>query len=267
MLIAFKALGATCLAGALAASGVLTSDVAGHSQTEGPTTTTLVSDPHATFETLAVGEQKEVSADEAGSATVTRTDAGLEVAAVAPAAGWTAATKTLAPDWLLITFAGPSRQIDLSLDIAGDNLRIRKAAFDVAVTTTTTTEPPTTTTTEPPTTTTTTEPPTTTTTPPLPPTVVTLPPPVQPTVIPVAGAGTVVIVLQGPVAIVRQVNALPGWIASVERRSGDVDVLFRNGDRSFRFFASMADRRMTSAIREVRADGGDHHGGGHRGKG
>ena len=268
MLIAFKALGATCLAGALAASGVLTRDFAGHNQTEGPTTTTLVSDPHATFETLAVGEQKLVSADEAGSATVARTDAGLEVAAVAPAAGWTAATKTLAPDWLLITFASPSRQIDLSLDIAGDNLRIRTAAFDVAVPTTTTTEAPTTTTTtEPPTTTTTTEPPTTTATPPPPPTVVTLPPPVQPTVIPVAGAGTVVIVLQGPVVIVREVNALPGWIASVERRSGDVDVLFRNGDRSFRFFASMADRRMTSAIREVRADSGDHHGGGHRGKG
>jgi hypothetical protein len=269
MLIAFKALGATCLAGALAASGVLTSDFAGHRQTEGPTTTTLVSDPHATFETLAVGEQKAVSADEAGSATVARTDAGLEVAAVAPAAGWTAATKTLAPDWLLITFASPSRQIDLSLDIAGDNLRIRKAALDVGVPTTT--EAPTTT--EPPTTTTTTEPPTTTTTTPPPPTVVTLPPPVQPTVIPVAGAGTVVIVLQGPVVIVREVKALPGWIASVERRAGDVDVLFRNGDRSFRFFASMADRRMTSAIREVRADGDhpvgfdDHHDGGHRGKG
>jgi len=76
-------------------------------------------------------------------------------------------------------------------------------------------------------------------------------------VIPVAGAGTVVIVLQGPVVIVREVNALPGWIASVERRSGDVDVLFRNGDRSFRFFASMADKRLTSGIREVRADG-DH---------
>jgi len=215
-----------------------------------------------------------VSADEAGSATVARTSAGLEVAAVAPAAGWTAATKTLAPDWLLITFAGPSRQIDLSLDIAGDNLRIRTAAFDIGVSTTTTTEAPTTTTTTEPTTTTTPPPPPPpTTTPPPPPTVVTLPPPVQPTVIPVAGAGTVVIVVQGPVVIVRQVNALPGWIASVERRSGDVDVLFRNGDRSFRFFASMADRRMTSAIREVRADGdhpigfGDHHGGGHRGKG
>src|SRR5258705_11318879 len=180
MLIAFKALGAPCLAGALAASGVLTRDFAGHNQTEGPTTTTLVSDPHATFETLAVGEQKLVSADEAGSATVARTDAGLEVAAVAPAAGWTAATKTLAPDWLLITFASPSRPIDLSLDIVGDNLRIRTAAFDVAV--------PTTTTTEAPTTTTTTQAPTTPATPPPPPPVVTLPPPPPPSVIPATAA-------------------------------------------------------------------------------
>ena len=67
----------------------------------------------------------------------------------------------------------------------------------------------------------------------------------------------VVIGVQGPQVVVRDVNALPGWAASVERRAGDVDVLFQRGDRSFRFFASMVDRRLTSAIREVRADG-DH---------
>jgi hypothetical protein len=263
MLIAFKALGATCLAGALAASGVLTTDhSAGQGPREGSATSTLQTDPHATFEALAVGEEKEVPADEAGSVTVKRTAAGLDVAAVAPAAGWTALTKTLAPDWVLVTFESAGRKVDLSLDIAGDNLRIRTAAFDVDLPTTTTTEPPTTTTTEAPTTTTT--PPTTAP----PPTVVTLPPPVQPTVIPVAGAGTVVIVLQGPIVVVREIKVVPGWVASVERRSGDIDVLFRRGDRSFRFFASMADRRLTSAIREVRADGDhrvgfdDHHDGG-----
>jgi hypothetical protein len=242
MLIAFKALGATCLAGALAASGLFTTDhFAGHAPTDGSAGATLVTDPHATFQALAVGQETQVSADEAGSVTVKRTAAGLEVAAVAPAANWTAATKTLAPDWLLITFE------------------------------TTTTEPPTTTTTEAPTTTTTAPPPK----------IVTLPPPVQPTVIPVAGAGTVVIVLQGPIVVIRDVKAVPGWVASIERRSGDVDVLFRRGDRSFRFVASMADQHLTSAIREVRADGDhpvgfddhrgdptdDHHDGGHRGKG
>jgi len=164
MLIALKALGATCLAGALAASGALTTEHLGHGPREGTATATLVSDP-----------------------------------------------------------------------------------------TTTTTEPPTTTTT-------TTEAPTTTTTPPStapPPPVVTLAPPVQPTVIPVAGAGTVVLVLQGPVVVVREVRVVPGWVVSVERRSGDIDVLFRRGDRSFRFFAAMAGKRLTSAIREVGADG-DH---------
>src|SRR2546423_8349733 len=113
MLIALKALGATCLAGALAASGALTTEHLGHGPREGTATATLVSDP-----------------------------------------------------------------------------------------TTTTTEPPTTTTT-------TTEAPTTTTTPPStapPPPVVTLAPPVQPTVIPVAGAGTVVLVLQGPVVVVPEVR-------------------------------------------------------------
>src|SRR2546423_1409293 len=114
---------------------------------------------------------------------------------------------------------------------------------------------PATTTTEAPTTTTTTEAPVPT--PPPAPTPVTLPPPTEPTVVPVAGAGTVVIGVQGPQVVVRDVNALPGWAASVERRAGDVDVLFQRGDRSFRFFASMVDRRLTSAIREVRADG-DH---------
>jgi hypothetical protein len=107
------------------------------------------------------------------------------------------------------------------------------------------------------TTTTTTEPPTTTTT--APPTIA-LPPPVQPTAIPVAGAGTVVIVLQGPVIVVREVKAVPGWIASIEQRSGDIVVLFRKGDRSFRFFAGLKDRRLNSAIREVRF-GDDHRDG------
>jgi hypothetical protein len=267
MLIALKALGATCLAGALAASGVLTTDhFAGHAPTAGSAGATLVTDPHATFQALAVGQETQVSADEAGSVTVKRTLAGLEVAAVAPAADWTSATKTLAPDWLLITFGSQGRKIDLSLDITGDNLRVRKAAFAVDVPTTSTTEP----------TTTTTEPPTTTTTAAPPPKIVTLPPPVQPTVIPVAGAGTIVIVLQGPLVVVQEVKVVPGWVASVERRSGDVDVLFRRGDRSFRFFASMADKRLTSAIREVRADGDhavgtddqhDGHRGGHRQRG
>jgi hypothetical protein len=287
MLIAFKALGATCLAGALAASGVLTTDhFAGHGPAAGPAGATLVTDPHATFQALAVGQETQVPADEAGSVTVKRTAAGLEVAAVAPAAGWTSATKTLAPDWLLITFGSQGRTLELSLDITGDNLRVRRAAFNVDVPTTASTEPTTITTERP--TTTTTEAPTTTTTAP-PPKVVTMPPPVQPTVIPVAGAGTVVIVLQGPIVVIRDVNVVPGWIASIERRSGDVDVLFRKGDRSFRFFASMADQRLTSAIREVRADGDhpvgfddhhdgvenhrgnppadDHHDGGRRGKG
>jgi hypothetical protein len=124
------------------------------------------------------------------------------------------------------------------------------------------------------------EPPTTGTTAPLPPPqttpvttpTITLPPPLQPTVIPVAGAGTVVIVLQGPIVVVRDVKVVPGWFATVERRSGEVDVLFRNGDRSFRFFASIAGRGLTSGIREVRADGdhpvgfgfNDHDGDSHR---
>jgi hypothetical protein len=253
MLIAFKALGATCLAGALAASGVLTTDHFAGQDQNGPATAALAADPHASFKALAVGAETDVPAGAAGSVTVRRTAAGLEIGAVAPAVGWTSLTKTLAADWILVTFEAPGQKIDLSLDIAGDNLRIRTAAFDVALpTTTTTTALPTTSTTEPPTPTTTTPP---TTAPP--PQVVTLPPPVQPTVIPVAGAGTVVIVVQGPVVVIRDVKVVPGWVASVERRSGDVDVLFRNGDRSFRFFASMADQRLTSAIREVRADG-DH---------
>lgn len=167
MLIAAKFLGATCLAGALATSGVLTTDhLSAHH--DRAAITALVPDPHA-------GTQAEVD-----------------------------------------------------------------------VPTTTTTEAPTTTTTEAPTTSTTAAP-----------TLVTSPAPVQPTVIPVAGAGTVVIVVQGPVIVVRDVKALPGWIASIERRSGEVNVLFHKGDRTFRFFASMVDRRLTSAIREVRADG-DH---------
>lgn len=165
MLIAFKALGATCLAGALAASGALTTDhlTAGHDKGSAATATVLA----------------------------------------------------------------PPSAVEAEAD-------------------TTSTEPSTTTTTEAPTTTTTAPPPT-----------ITLPPPVQPTVIPVAGAGTVVIVVQGPVVVVREVKVVPGWVAFVERRSGDIDVVFRRGDRSFRFFASMADKRLTSAIREVRADG-DH---------
>jgi hypothetical protein len=249
MLIAFKALGATCLAGALAASGVLTTDLTGQPDKD-PAPAEIVSDPHATLEALAIGEQKEVAADEAGTVTVARTDSGLEVAAVAPAEGWTTSTKTLAGDWILISFASPGRKVDLSLDMLADNLRIRTAAFDVEV------EEPTTTTTEPPSTTTTTEPPTTTTTSP-PPTTTTSPPPVQPTVVPVAGAGTVVIVLQGPIVIVKEVKVVPGWVASVERRSGDIDVLFRKGDRSFRFNAVMSGKRLNSAIRESRFD--DRH--------
>lgn len=166
MLIAAKVLGATCLAGALAASGVITTE---HLSTH----------PEGTSSTATAAAQP-------------------------PAVG---------------------------------------ADADV----TTDTEPSTTTTTEAPTTTTTQAPPT----------IVTLPPPVQPTVIPVAGAGTVVIVLQGPIVVVREVKVVPGWVASVERRAGAVDVLFRRGDRTFRFFASMIDRRLSSAIREVRPDG-DH---------
>src|SRR5207302_8748888 len=150
-------------------------------------------------------------AEDAGSATVKRTSTRLEVSAMSPAAGWTASTKTLAPDWVLISFESPGRKVDLSLDIVGGNLRIRTAAFDVEVSTTTTTEAPTTTSTSPP-------PPATT---PTTPATITLPPPVQPTVIPVAGAGTVVIVLQGPIVVVRDVKVVPGWVATVERRSGD----------------------------------------------
>jgi len=247
-MLIFKALGATCMAGALAASGVITSDhLATHRPNDDRAAATLAADPHASFEALAVGEEKQVPADDAGSATVKRTSTRLEVSAMSPAAGWTASTKTLAPDWVLISFESPGRKVDLSLDIVGGNLRIRTAAFDVEVSTTTTTEAPTTTSTSPP-------PPATT---PTTPATITLPPPVQPTVIPVAGAGTVVIVLQGPIVVVRDVKVVPGWVATVERRSGDIDVLFRRGDRSFRFFASMADRSLTSGIREVRADG-DH---------
>jgi hypothetical protein len=245
MLIAFKTLGATVLAGALAASGVITTDhLAAHDKA--PPTTAPVSDPHATFQALAVGGEAQVSAGDAGSVTVKRTASGLEVAAVAPAVGWTSATRTIAPDWILVTFESPGQKVDLSLDLFNDSLRVRRAAFAVDRPTTTTTENPTTSTTEHPTTTTTGAP-----------APITLPPPVQPTVIPVAGAGTVVIVLQGPIVVVQNVKVLPGWVASVERRSGDVDVLFRRGDRSFRFFASMVNRSLTSAIREVRADG-DH---------
>jgi len=247
MLIAAKVLGATCLAGALATSGVLTTDHLTHHPA--PATATLVSDPHASFEALAVGAEARIPAGDAGSLTVRRTASGLEVAAVAPAEGWTSLTKTIAPDWIIVTFANGDRKVDVSLDIVNDSLRVRRAAFTAGAPTTTTTEAPTTTTTAP-TTTTTDAPP-----PPAPaPEPVTLPPPVQPTVIPVAGAGTVVIVVEGPVVVVRDVKALPGWIASVERRSGDVDVVFRQGDRSFRFFASLADHHLTSAVREVRAD-------------
>ena len=39
--------------------------------------------------------------------------------------------------------------------------------------------------------------------------------------VPVAGAGSVVIVLQGPVIVVQKVKVVPGWIADVERSSGD----------------------------------------------
>ena len=168
MLIAFKFVGATVLAGALAASGVITTDqLTDRSDKEDSAAATVVAQPPAT-------------ADDA--------------------------------------------------------------------TTTTTTEPPTTTTTEAPTTTTTAPP------------IIALPPPVQPTAIPVAGAGTVVIVLQGPVIVVREVKAVPGWIASIEQRSGDIVVVFRKGDRSFRFCAGLKDRRMTSAIRDVRF-GDDHRDG------
>jgi hypothetical protein len=248
MLIAFKALGATFVAGALAASGVVTGDhFIGQEDKDAGSSATVTADPHAILEALAVGEETEVSAEDAGTVSVKRTASGLEVVAVTPADGWKAETRILAADWVLIQFETPGRKIDLSLDIAGENLRIRRASFEVGIPTTTTTEPPPTTTTEPPTTTTT-EPPAATTP-------VTLPPPVQPTVVPVAGAGSVVIVLQGPVIVVEKVKVVPGWVASVERRSGDINVLFRNGDRSFRFLASFKDRRLQSDIREVRADG------------
>jgi hypothetical protein len=246
MLIAFKALGATCLAGALATSGVVTSG-AFSGEKDPPASATLVSDPHATFQDLAVGEEEVVTADAAGSVTVKRTDAGLEVAAVTPATDWTSETKTLAPDWILVTFAAPGQRTDLAIDMVGDRLRIRTASFDVELPTTTTTEAPTTTTTEPP---------TTTTTAPAP---VTSPPPVEPTVIPVAGAGSVVIVLQGPVVVIQQVKVVPGWLASVERDSGDVRVVFRKGDRSFRFRASMIDQRLRSDIRDIRFGDADRH--------
>src|SRR5438309_629670 len=95
MLIAAKVLGATVLAGALAASGVLTNEnLTTHHDQAQPPATTLVSDPHATFQALAVGDEAQVSAGDAGTVTVKRTADGLEVAAVAPAADWTAATKT-----------------------------------------------------------------------------------------------------------------------------------------------------------------------------
>ncbi len=247
MLIAFKALGATCLAGALATSGVVTSG-AFSGEKDPPASATLVSDPHATFEDLAVGGEKVVTADAAGSVTVRRTEVGLEVAAVTPATDWTSETKTLAPDWILVTFAAPGQRTDLALDMVGDRLRIRTASFDVDL--------PTTTTTEAPTTTTTTEPPTTTTTAPVS-APITSPPPVQPTVIPVAGAGSVVIVLQGPVVVIQKVKVVPGRLASVERDSGDIRVVFRKGDRSFRFSAFMADQRLRSDIRELRHWDGD----------
>src|SRR2546423_11625070 len=67
MLIAAKVLGATCLAGALATTGVLTTDSFAHHDPAGPATTTLVSDPHATFQALAVGDEAEVPAGDAGS--------------------------------------------------------------------------------------------------------------------------------------------------------------------------------------------------------
>ncbi|HYH49016.1 MAG TPA: hypothetical protein VEG38_05655 [Acidimicrobiia bacterium] len=246
MILAFKALGATCLAGALTASGVVTSDhFTGERSKAAGASATVTADPHAILESLAVGEETQVSAADAGTVSVKRTASGLEVVAVTPADGWTAETRTLAADWIVVQFETPGRKVDVSLDIVGEHLRIRRAAFEVDIPTTTTTEPTTTTTTEPPTTTTTTAPP--------PP--VTLPPPVQPTVIPVAGAGSVVIVLQGPVIVVQQVKVVPGWVASVGRRSGDIDVVFRKGDHSFRFFAGFKDRRLWGDIRELRADG------------
>lgn len=53
-------------------------------------------DPHAVFEALAVGAQTEVSANEAGSVTIKRTETGLEVAGVAPAPGWTVRSPRIA---------------------------------------------------------------------------------------------------------------------------------------------------------------------------
>ena len=127
MLIAFKALGATCLAGVLAASGVVTSGhLAGQRRKDGSATTTLVSDPYATLVPLAIGGETPVSADGAGSVMVKRTAAGLEVAAVAPAAGWTAQTSTLAADWVLIVFESPGHRANLSLDMVDDRVRIRR---------------------------------------------------------------------------------------------------------------------------------------------
>src|SRR5438046_10028392 len=70
MLIAAKVLGATFLAGALTASGVLTTEnLTGNHETAAPVTTP-VPDPHATFRDLAVGGNADVSAGDAGTATV-----------------------------------------------------------------------------------------------------------------------------------------------------------------------------------------------------
>src|SRR5207237_8908010 len=88
IMLIFKALGATCMAGALAASGVITSDhLATHRLNDDRAAATLAADPHASFEALAVGEAKQVPAAGAASATVERPSTRLELSAAAPAAG------------------------------------------------------------------------------------------------------------------------------------------------------------------------------------
>src|SRR5438552_246350 len=63
IMLIFKALAATCMAGALAASGVITSDhLATHRPNDDRAAATLAADPHASFEALAVGEEKQVPA-------------------------------------------------------------------------------------------------------------------------------------------------------------------------------------------------------------
>src|SRR2546421_4864742 len=138
MFAVLRVVGAFSLVAGLAAGGLVSGDVltGGHAS-KGPPVANLALDKNTTFQPLAVGAETTVSAGDPGSVAVKRTSAGLELGPIQLTPGWEDKISQPAAESIAVLFETSGRRIALSLDMVGDDLRVRTLSFTVETTTTT----------------------------------------------------------------------------------------------------------------------------------